>query len=158
MKRNILTTLLFSLPTLFAFAQTNNVVLIEEFTETGCGACSQYDSSYQVLTNANADKVAVLNYHCFYSEDPFTKYTKAGDQRYAFYQIKDGFPSAMVNGKKPGITSAHLLYVNAPLINRTYNQPAQFKIEVKSVSTGKGTAHIAAIEVNATSLKDPATV
>ena len=92
MKRNILVTLLFLVPTLFAFAQSNNVVLIEDFTETGCGACSEYDSSFSVLMNKNADKVAVINYHCLYSEDAFNKYSKTGDQRYAFYGIKDGFP------------------------------------------------------------------
>lgn len=154
MKKIIITGTFVALLSLGALAQTKNVVLIEEFTETGCGACSQYDSSFQAMTNANADKVAVINYHCFYTEDPFFKYNKTGDQRYAFYGIKDGFPSVMMNGKKPGVTTAHMHYATEAVINKMAAQPAQFKFEIISKSTGKGTIHSANVQVKATALKN----
>ena len=156
MKKIIITAFFIITCSICTHAQTTNVVLIEEFTETGCGACSQYDSSFQALTNANADKVAVINYHCFYTGDPFFAYNKTGDQRYNFYGIKDGFPSVMMNGKKAGSTSAHMHYVNQRGIDAMYNMPAQFKFDIQYKSTGKGAVHSADIKVAATALKDNA--
>jgi hypothetical protein len=141
---------------LFSFAanaQTGNRVLIEEFTETGCGACSQYDSAFQALTNANAEKVAVLNYHCFYALDTFYTYNKACDTRYAQYDLT-GFPSAAVNGKKPSPSSGHLSYVNQSLIDKLYDTPPQFKFDIKCKASNKGNSHSTKITVTATALKD----
>ena len=154
MKKTIVSALLFIAFNITAHAQSSNVVLIEEFTETGCGACSEYDSAFQAMTNANASKVAVINYHCFYTGDPFNNYMKAGDQRYAFYGIKDGFPSVMMNGKKPGGTTAHMHYATVSVVDAMYNQPAQFKLEIIAKPTGKGNIHSADINVKATALKN----
>ncbi len=137
-----------------AFAQTGNVVLIEVFSETGCGACAEYDSSFKALTDTNADKVAVISYHCFYSQDPFFTYNRTGDQRYAFYKIKDGFPTAMVNGKKAGETSAHLYFVKAPVIQTMYNQPAQFNLDVRCVRSKKNNLNTAELKLKVTALKE----
>jgi len=137
----------------FALAQTGNRVLIEEFTETGCGACAQYDSAFQALTNANADKVAVLNYHCYYSLDTFYTYNKACDGRYGLYDLT-GFPSAAVNGKKPSATSGHLSYVNQSLIDKLHNTPRQFEIVIASKAENKGSNHSTKLTVTATALKD----
>ena len=128
-------------------------VLIEEFTETGCGACAQYDTTFQKITDNNADKAIVINYHCFYSEDPFYNYNKLGYQRYKFYNIKDGFPSVMVNGKMPSPSSAHMNYVTAPLISRLYNTPPSLDINI-STSKAKTGAHAIDINVQTTALKD----
>ena len=137
----------------YAQSQTGNVVLIEEFTETGCGACSQYDSAFQALTNFNADKVTVLNYHCFYQLDTFYTYNRSCDSRYSFYQITDGYPTVMVNGKRPGGgKSAHMARVNQQVINTTYNVPPQFKLEISSEATDKNNPHSISIKVKATSL------
>ncbi len=137
-----------------SFAQTGNVVLIEVFSETGCGACAEYDSSFKALTDTNAAKVAVISYHCFYSQDPFLTYNRTGDQRYAYYKIKDGFPSAMVNGKKASETSAHLYFVKAPVIQTMYEQPAQFNLDVKCIRSEKNSLKKAELKLKVTALKD----
>ena len=59
-------------------AQSQSVVLVEHFTETGCGACMQNDSAFNAVINANPEKVIVISYHCFYANDPFYKYNKDG--------------------------------------------------------------------------------
>src|SRR6187549_2264384 len=100
MKRVLITSLFVLVQIIYSAAQNKNVVLIEEFTETGCGACSQYDSSFQALIKANEDKVALLNYHCFYQLDTFYTYYKACDQRYSVYKLS-GYPSGAANGKLP---------------------------------------------------------
>jgi hypothetical protein len=138
---------------LTSFAQSSNVVLVEEFSETGCGACAQYDSAFAALMNSSADKVAVISYHCFYTHDPFFQYNKTGDQRYAFYQIKDGFPSAMVNGKKAGAT-AHLYFVKGPLIDSVYMQPAQFRIDAQCIRQKKNNINSAELKLKVISLKN----
>ena len=153
MKKVILLGLFLTIPFISLFAQTGNLVLIEEFTETGCGACSQYDSSFQALTNANAEKVVVLNYHCFYSLDTFYTYYKACDKRSGFYGNIVGFPSALANGQLPEKSSSHLSYINQSLINRLYNREPQFKFDIVSTSTGKGDRHSTSIKVKATALK-----
>ena len=153
MQKTILLAILMFTSSIGSNAQTGNLVLIEQFTETGCGACAQNDSAFNALINANTDKVAVISYHCYYTLDPFYAYNKAGYDRYAFYQMKDGFPSAMVNGKKPNTNSAHLSYVKEPVINAAYNQPPQFKFNISCTSTGKGNIHSASINVIATALK-----
>jgi hypothetical protein len=145
--------IMFFLSFMNTFAQTGNVVLVEEFSETGCGACAEYDSAFQALTDKKAEKVAVISYHCFYSLDTFFTYNKAGDQRYSFYQIRSGFPSAMINGKKPGETS-HLYFVNAPLIDTMYKEPPQFILEVKCVRSEKNKVKGAVLSIKATTLKD----
>ncbi len=153
MNKVIISGFVFFFLSTLSFAQSGNRVLIEEFTETGCGACAQYDSAFQALTNANADKVAVLNYHCYYSLDTFYTYNKACDTRYAQYDLT-GFPSAAVNGKKPSPSSGHLSYVNQPLIDKLYNTPALFQIEITSKAQNKGDSHSAKLVVTATALKD----
>lgn len=150
MKKTILSVALFIIYCITANAQS--VVLIEHFTETGCGACSQYDSTFNVLIKANTGKIAVINYHCFYSGDDFYKFNKGGDQRYNFYKITEGYPTAMVNGKKPSNSSAHLSYINANKINSIYNVPEKFKFQINVTPTGKGNVHSADINVTASSL------
>lgn len=139
----------------FALAQNGRVVLVESFVETGCSACAQYDSAFQAVTRAHADKVAVISFHCYYKLDPFYTYCKACDKRYADYKL-EGYPSAMVNGKMPvpNSTTAHLSFVNAGRINTLYNQPPLFRFDVQSTPTGQDGVHSAAIEVTATALEE----
>ena len=151
MKKLILALLLFSGIQL-TNAQNGRVVLIEEFTETGCGACLQYDSSFQALTNLNADKVAVINFHCYYALDTFYMYNMSCDKRYSDYKLS-GYPSVAVNGMKPIPSSGHIAYVTQSLIDRLYNQPPKFNIEV-TTKKGKGKGNMTIIQVDATSLND----
>ncbi len=139
----------------FSQSQIQNVVLIEEFSETGCGACFQYDSAFTALTSANASKVAVINYHCYYQLDTFYTYNRSCDTRYSFYKITDGYPTAMVNGKKVGTSkSAHLARVNQQAIDNTYKVPSKFKLDISSEAADKNNPHNIFIKVKATSLVD----
>ena len=153
MKKVILTGLFLFFTLIYSVAQKGNVVLIEEFTETGCGACSQYDSSFQALTNANAEKVVVINYHCFYALDTFYTYYMACDKRSSFYNNIIGYPSAIVNGQLPEKNSSHISYVNQALINKLYDREPQFKFDISSIPTGKGKKHSTSIRIKATALK-----
>jgi len=137
-----------------AKAQSGNVVLIEQFTETGCGACSQYDSAFQAMIRANSEKVAVINYHCFYKLDTFYTYNQSCDKRYGVYEIKDGYPTAIANGKKPGVTSAHMTFVKESVINKYYEEPPKFKIEISKSPDKKIKGNNEVIKVKATPLQE----
>lgn len=150
--RKIILSSLFLINALISSAQNGSVVLIEEFTETGCGACSQYDSSFQALTDLNADKVAVINFHCYYALDTFYMYNMSCDRRYSDYKLS-GYPCATANGMKGIPSSGHLAYINQQLIDRLYNQEQKYKLELMS-SKGKSGNHSVKIKVNATALKD----
>jgi hypothetical protein len=148
--------LIILLLTLFSIntsAQTNNVVLIEVFTETGCGACAQNDSAFQSIVKENEGKVAVIAFHCYYSLDRFYQYNKACDQRYVYYGLK-GYPSATVNGAKAGGTSEHLAYVTTPVIDKIYSKPKQFDISISTKGNMQGDKHTTEINVNTKSLND----
>ncbi len=139
----------------FSQSQIQNVVLIEEFSETGCGACFQYDSAFTALTTANAAKVAVINYHCYYQLDTFYTYNRSCDTRYSFYKITDGYPTAMVNGKKVGMSkNAHLARVNQQAIDNTHKVPSKFKLDISTEAADKNNPHNIFIKVKATSLVD----
>lgn len=152
MKKLFLTGMVLSVCSFYAIAQ--NVVLVEQFTETGCGACSQYDSAFNAITNKNADKVAVINYHCFYMLDTFNLYNKGGSDRNNFYLFNQGFPSAAVNGAMPYKNAAHVNYVNQSLIDAQYNRLPQFKFEIDCKPAAKASGHTATINIRATALKD----
>ncbi|HXH19230.1 MAG TPA: Omp28-related outer membrane protein [Chitinophagales bacterium] len=149
----VLCAALTAMSALFAAAQTGRVVLIEEFAETGCSACAQYDSAFQAITDAHADKVAVINFHCHYKSDPFYTFNKACDKRYAYYGLS-GFPCAMMNGRNPAPASSHISFVTPARINALYSQEPQFEFDIQSKTTGSGNTRTARIEVAATSLKD----
>ena len=151
MKKIFLIGIVFIVYSICAVAQ--NVVLVEQFTETGCGACSQYDSAFNAITNRNADKVAVINYHCFYVLDTFNLFNKGGSDRNNFYSFNQGFPSAAVNGKMPRPNYAHVAYVNEQVITDQFNRPPQFNFEIVCTPAAKGSVHQATINIKATALK-----
>lgn len=154
MKKILLTGFFLMIPFFYTIAQTGKVVLIEGFSETGCGACAQYDSSFQALINANSEKVVLINYHCHYSLDTFYTYYKACNERYGYYTNMSGFPSAMANGKEPIKKSSHLSYINQTLINKLYDEEPHFKFDISCKSAGKGNSHKTNIQIKATALKE----
>ena len=139
--------------TIYSSAQVGSVVLVEEFSETGCGACAEYDSAFKAITNASSEKIAVINYHCFYMLDTFYQYNKACDQRYMFYKL-NGFPQAMSNGLPGEGKSTHITGITSSHINSLYNKAPQFKFEISSTSTGKNKIHSTGIKVKVKALKD----
>jgi thiol-disulfide isomerase/thioredoxin len=135
-----------------SFSQNGNPVLIETFSETGCGACAAYDSAFQAVVNANAEKVILISYHCYYSLDKMYQYNKLCDGKYGYYDI-NGFPGVIVNGRKPIKSSSHMTYIKSPLIEEQYNTEKKFDFDIRFKPTGKGNVHSTEITVNATPLK-----
>jgi hypothetical protein len=153
MKNLILSALIIFIHSFFVSGQTGNRVLIEEFSETGCGACAQNDSAFKALMKKNADKVAIISYHCTYTLDTFYTYNKLCDEKYTYYDVK-GYPSAIINGTMPGPNITHISYLNDFLIDKFYKKEPLFKFDISSTSGMKEKNHNATIKIKATSLKN----
>ena len=94
----LLSTLLLAV----AVSAQNRIVLVEEFTNTGCGPCASWSPELDaVIENRLGDCVAI-KYHSnypnrndeFYNYDPDTQ-----QKRHDFYEV-DGVPATFVNGEK----------------------------------------------------------
>ncbi len=151
----IISPLIFALTILSfcSFAQKGNPVLIETFSETGCGACAAYDSAFQAVIKANAEKVVVINYHCYYTMDSLYQYNKICDQKYGYYDIK-GFPGAMINGQMPNSTSSHMTYITSAVIDKHYNTDKLFDFDITFKPKKNKENHSVDILINTTSLKE----
>ena len=99
MKRTcLLSTLLLAV----AVSAQNRIVLVEEFTNTGCGPCASWSPELDaVIENRLGDCVAI-KYHSNYPNrnDEFYNYDSDTQQkRHDFYEV-DGVPATFVNGEK----------------------------------------------------------
>ena len=99
-------TLLFaSLTMLFSLgvhAQTERIILLESFTNTGCGPCAQYNPGMDSLIAANADKIAAIKYHVSWpsGNDPmYLHNTSESGARTSYYNVT-GVPHVVVDGNR----------------------------------------------------------
>ena len=105
-------------------------VLVEEFTASTCGPCTNLNVLLNPWLATNADKMVVIKYQMNWpgAGDPY--YTAEGGTRRTYYGVS-GVPAVYVNG---GVVSSGATYqswfnntVNA--VNNAYTQPAQATIE-----------------------------
>lgn len=95
----LLLAMLFSLK---VSAQTQRIVLVEEFTNVGCVPCAMQNPAFDALLAANADKVAVVKYHPNWpsSTDPMYPLDAEGNEaRTAYYGVST-VPAAIVDGNR----------------------------------------------------------
>ena len=146
MKRIFLLSIL-----LFAVAVSaqNRIVLVEEFTNTGCGPCASWSPELDaVIENRLGDCVAI-KYHSnypnhndeFYNYDPDTQ-----QKRHDFYEVT-GVPATFVNGEALSVRTSSYL---DETITRQMAQPERF-----SLTLSKGIEdHRISVQVNLTPLQD----
>lgn len=99
-------SLLFALSLSTAEAQTRNrqIVLIEEFTNSGCGPCANYSPTLDSVTSYRLGEVISIKYHGNYPDksDPFYLDQKTDlDKRIAYYNIT-AYPTNVINGITAG--------------------------------------------------------
>jgi hypothetical protein len=152
-KQKAILLILFSILVNNLFAQERNVVLIESFSETGCGFCAKEDSAYNALMRSKYDKVAVINYHCFYKLDTFYQYNKASDHRYLYYKLK-GVPAGLINGLYPVKFSSYITFIKSELIDSLYSKPPQINFQVSYSPFSKNNSNGTKIKIKGTALKD----
>ncbi len=83
----------------FAFAQAPRLVLLEEFTQASCPPCAAQNPDFNILINANLDKVVAIKYQVWWPGfDPMYEQTASDiDVRVPYYGVT-GAPNALMDG------------------------------------------------------------
>lgn len=83
-------------------AQTTRLVLIEEATNASCGPCASQNPAFDVLLNANRDKLTAIKYHWYFpGYDPMHNHNVSeNNARVSYYGI-NGVPTATIDGDMP---------------------------------------------------------
>ena len=103
MKRfTILFASIMMLFSLNANAQNQRVLLLESFTNTGCGPCAAYNPAMDALIANNADKIAAIKYHVNWpsSADPMYLHNTAENGARTSYYNVTGVPQVVIDGTR----------------------------------------------------------
>ena len=97
-KKNITTACMFLIITLSNIAQ-NRVVLLEQFTNSGCYICANYSPAiFDYVDNNTADVVAIAYHTAFpYNDSMYHENTIESDARVSYYGVA-GVPYSIVDG------------------------------------------------------------
>lgn len=117
MKR--LTLILASMMMLFTLkinAQNARTLLIESFTNTGCGPCAAYNPGLDALIANNPDKVVAIKYHVNWPSgaDPMYLHNTADNGARTSYYSVSAVPNAVIDGNRYNGTPAQ---INQSIIN-----------------------------------------
>lgn len=114
------TLILASLMVLFSLkvnAQNERILLLESFTNTGCGPCAAYNPTMDALIAANADKIAAIKYHVNWpsANDPmYLHNTGENGSRTNYYGV-NSVPHVVIDGTRFSGNPAQL---NQSIINQ----------------------------------------
>ncbi len=110
------------------FAQSQRLVLAEEFTNASCGPCASQNPAFDALLQQNTDKITSIKYHMSWpGTDPmYSHNTVDNNARRSVYGIS-GVPHVHMDGSWwDGMPSQ----VTQSRINAAYAIPASFEIQV----------------------------
>lgn len=111
-------------------AQTQRMMLIESFTNTGCVPCAQQNPTFDALLAANAERVAAVKYHTNWpsANDPMHLANAENiETRTEFYNVAN-VPTAIIDGNR---------YYSAPsgitqnIINQLLNIPSPIEMQLR---------------------------
>lgn len=121
--------------TLYSWAQSARMVLIEEATNASCGPCASQNPAFDILLNQNRDILTAIKYHWYFpGYDPMHNHnTVENNARVAYYLI-NGVPTACIDGDIP--TGPTFSYPGGPhgytqgLIDEYAAVPSPFNISL----------------------------
>ena len=122
----LITLILFSSG--YVMAQSQRMVLAEEFTNASCGPCASQNPAFDALLQQNTDKITSIKYHMSWpGTDPMYNHnTVDNNARRAVYGI-NGVPHVHMDGNWwDGMPSQ----VTQSRINSAYAIPSPFEIKV----------------------------
>ncbi|MDR0970168.1 MAG: T9SS type A sorting domain-containing protein [Lentimicrobiaceae bacterium] len=90
--------LVFAVPYM-ANTQNQRTLLVERFTNAGCGPCAYYGPAFTALLEANADKLASIEYHWYYpGNDPMHNHNPEDPNGRMNYYNQNGVPFCALSG------------------------------------------------------------
>jgi len=119
-------------------AQTQRMVLTEEFTNASCGPCAGQNPAYNALIAANSTKIVAIKYQVnFPGVDPMNAQNPTEVATRRTYYAVSGVPYAPINGDTvPLIDWAGTGYTGGPyhydqaIIDSAYDSPSPFAINL----------------------------
>lgn len=111
-------------------AQTQRMVLVEEFSGANCGPCASANPTVNALIDANGTKVVFVKYQVdIPSADPilYPQTSTSVDSRMTFYGVNSA-PEGYQDGLPVG--DGHVLNITQTTINTAYTVPSPFFVTV----------------------------
>ena len=137
MKKYSLLLLVFLMTVITGSAQNRRLVLIEEFTNTGCGPCASWSPLLDSAIYYRLGDVVAIKYHSVYPnrEDPFyLENSEAQQARVDYYQV-NGVPATYVNGVE--LDTRTFSYLNAAIDYSLTSQPADYDLTLSKQLEGQ---------------------
>jgi hypothetical protein len=134
-----------------AYAQTQRMVLAEEFTQASCPPCAAQNPAFNSLLQANPTKVVAIKYQTNWpGVDPMNVQTQSDVGTRVTYYNCTGVPYAPLDGSETPVSSPN--YAGAPanwtqsIINTGYAVPAPFALSVShTMSTDFDSAFVTVV-------------
>ncbi len=124
--KKILLVLSVCLFALESSAQTQRLILVEEFTNASCGPCALSNPAFDALMTSNATKVVPVRYHTsFPGYDPFYSQNPLQNQARTIYYQVTAVPTARMDG-----AGVFLQDVNQTSIDAEYNVAPDYSINL----------------------------
>lgn len=124
-------------------AQTQRMVLFEEFTSASCYWCGVYNPGFQNLLNNNTTKCTAIKYQSNFGYDPMYEHNPVeSSARGSFYSVP-GYPDCVMDGNQfhgsPGS-------VNQTMINNRYASPSPLEITInQQISSDQDSIYVTAL-------------
>jgi hypothetical protein len=136
--KKIYFSILFIAVSVFAFSQSQRLVLTEEYSRSSCATCAQQDSTYHALMAANTTKVVSVNYHVTgVGNDPMNAQNPTDASSRVVYYNVGTISNSRVDGDTALVYDAtHVNYTGSPYnltqsdINTEYGVSSPFTMTV----------------------------
>lgn len=137
MKKYSLLLLVFLMTAITGSAQNRRLVLIEEFTNTGCGPCASWSPLLDSCINYRLGDVIAIKYHSVYPEntDPFYLENKEAQQAKVDYYNVTGVPTTFVNGIE--LTNRSYAALSSAITYCLTDQPTSFNLTIEKSLVGQ---------------------
>lgn len=148
MKKLFTLIIAISIPCAFAIAQSQRLVLFEQFTQASCGPCAATNPSLNKLLNNNENKIVSLKHQTSWpGTDPMNTQNPGDVQTRVTYYNVGGVPDAVIDGNA---WHNHPAGVTQGLIDSRFNTSSSFDMEVQhSFNAAKDSIFIT-VELTAT--------
>lgn len=131
---------------IFASMKAQRIVLIEQFTNSGCPPCASSTPSILQYAEDHSPSVVAISYHTSfpYNDSMYYENPSESSQRVAFYNVT-GVPHTVVDGNYYSGSSAGYIPVQGTSISTRAAVPVQYDILSPAAMLSPGTLQASAV-------------
>lgn len=109
-------------------AQNQRTLLVERFTNASCGPCAAAGPAFTALLEANADKLASIEYHWYFpGNDPMNSHNPEDPNSRMGYYNQNGVPFCALDGNH---FQGHIGNLTQAKINEAYAVPTPIEMRM----------------------------